>query len=178
MDFTLLICVFAIGVLAKLADLIADDGLKVRNVFSYAIGISYGILIAYVLVANPFLAAIGMATVVAVTVSGKIDKHPHFIGMAAMFLLVANWGLPKIDMILVAVFLAAGIADEIGNDMSDNGKIKGRMKKVFGYRLTMEVTAFCASLATGEWVMFLGMVSFDLGYVMVNEIGSMRWKLK
>jgi hypothetical protein len=178
MDFIILIYVFAIGVLTKFADLIADDGIEVRRVFSYAIGAVYGILIAYILVTHPFLAPMSLAAVLAVLMTKKIDRRPHNIGIAAMFLFLAIWGLPRIDIFLAAIFLAAGVADEIGNDMADSGKIKGHMKKIFEYRLVFEATAFCVSLATGEWIMFLGMLSFDTGYIMTNKIGARHWKLK
>lgn len=172
------IFVFFIGILTKLADLIADDGIEMRRIFSYSIGIIYGILIAYVLVTHPLLAPMALAAVLAVLMTKKIDRKPHNLGIASMFLFLGIWGLPKIDIFLAAVFLAAGIIDEIGNDMYDRGKIKGALRKIFEYRLVFELAAFSVSFATGEWMMFFGMLSFDIGYLLTKKIGMKFVKLK
>jgi hypothetical protein len=166
------IFVFFIGVLTKLADLVADDGIEMRRVFSYSIGILYGILIAYVLVTHPLLAPMALAAVLAVLMTKKIDRKPHNIGIASLFLFLGIWGLPKIDVLMTSVFMAAGLIDEIGNDRADSGKIKGVFKKVFDYRLVFEVTAFAVSVVTGEWIIFLSMLSFDVGYILISKIGT------
>jgi hypothetical protein len=172
MDFLILLPVFLTGVLTKLADLIADDGLEMRRVFSYAIGVVYGILIAYILATHPLLAPIGLAAVLAVLLTKKIDMKPHNIGIASMFLFLGIWGFPKIDVVMISIFLASGLIDEIGNDKVDEGKMRGIPRKVFEYRLVFEITAFLVSLFTGEWIIFLGMLSFDVGYLLTKRSGQ------
>ncbi len=178
MDLIILPVVFIIGILTKLADLIADDGIEIRWIFSYAIGVVYGILIAYILTTHPVLAPIGLAAVLAVLLTKKIDRKPHNIGIASTFLFLAVWGLPRIDILMTAVFLTAGLIDEIGNDRADSGRIKGSLKKLFDYRLVFELTAFSVSLVTGEWIIFLGILSFDIGYLLTKRIGKKFVKLK
>jgi hypothetical protein len=172
MDFLILIPVFIAGVLTKFADLIADEGLEIRRAFSYLTGIVYGVMIAYIIATHPLLAPLGLAAVLAVLLTKKIDQRPHNIGIAAMFLFLGIWGFPKIDIVMISVFLAAGLVDEIGNDRADQGKMKGLLKKVFEYRLVFELTAFMVSLLTGEWIIFLGMLSFDVGYLLTKRVGA------
>jgi len=172
MDFIILLLVFFTGVLTKFADLIADDGLEIRRVFSYTIGVVYGVLIAYIIATHPMLAPMGLAAVLAVLLTKKIDRKPHNIGIASLFLFLGIWGFPKIDVILIGIFLAAGLVDEIGNDRADQGRVKGILKKVFEYRLIFELTAFMVSLLTGEWIIFLGMLSFDVGYLLTKRVGA------
>jgi hypothetical protein len=169
--YPIFLYVFLTGVLTKLADLIADDGIEMRRIFSYSIGVIYGVLIAYILVVHPLLAPMALAAVLAVLMTKKIDQKPHNIGIAALFLFLGIWGLPKIDISLIAVFLTAGLIDEIGNDMADGGKIKGLVKKIFDYRLVFEMVAFAVSFLTGEWIIFFSMLSFDVGYLLTKRIG-------
>src|SRR4030043_111681 len=107
--YFILSLVFAIGVLTKLAGLIADDGLKFRKTLSYAGGMFYGFLAAYVLAAEPLLASIILAAVIAVLLMEKIDKQPHIVGIAAMLFMLGIWGFPPINVVLLALFTATGI---------------------------------------------------------------------
>jgi hypothetical protein len=172
MDFIILIPVFVTGVLTKLADLIADDNLEIRKAFSYLIGIVYGVAIAYIISTHPLLAPIGLAAVLAVLLTKKIDRKPHNIGIASMFLFLGIWGFPKIDIVMISIFLASGLIDEIGNDRVDEGRMRGIPRRIFEYRLVFEITAFLVSLLTGEWVIFLGMLSFDAGYLLTKRTGQ------
>jgi hypothetical protein len=160
--------IFLVGLLTKLADLIADDGLKVRGVFSYIIGAVYGTLGAYILISDAYLAPVVIATIIAVVITKKIDKKPHSVAIAAMLLVLAVWGFPAVNLMLMAIFLAAGVIDEIGNDMADGKKINGRLKRIFDYRLVSDATALLVSLITGHWIIFLGMLAFTLGYAIVE----------
>ncbi len=172
MELLVLFYLFLTGVLTKFADLIADEGLQIRKIFSYAIGIVYGALIAYVLATQPLLAPLGLAVVLSVLLTQKIDRKPHNIGIASIFLFLAMWGFPRVDVVLAVVFLAAGSLDEIGNDLADKGRIRSAARKIFEYRLVLEITAFLVSLITWQWIIFIGMLSFDVGYRLTTELGK------
>jgi hypothetical protein len=172
MDLLALLFIFLAGILTKFADMIADEGLQIRKIFSYAVGIVYGMLIAYVLVTHPLLAPLGMAVVLSVLLAEKIDRKPHNIGIASMFLFLAIWGFPQIDMVLIAVFLAASLLDEAVSDLADRKRIKGIAGKIAEYRPVLEITAFLVSLITWQWIIFIGMLSFDVGYRLTTELGK------
>ena len=172
MELLVIFYVFLIGVLTKFADLIADDGLEIMWVFSYATGIVYGILIAYIISTHPLLAPMAMAAVLAVLLTNKIDRRPHNIGIASMFLFLAVWGFPSIVIWMMAVFLVAGVIDEVGNDRADRGKFKGLTKKVFEHRLIFDLTALFVSYATGEWIIFFSSLGFEIGYQITEKMGE------
>ena len=174
--YLIIASIFLVGLLTKLADLIADDGLKVRGAFSYVIGAAYGALGAYILISDAYLAPVVIATIIAVVATKKIDKKPHSVAIASMLLFLAIWGFPAVNLLLMAIFLAAGVIDEIGNDMADGKRINGRLKKIFDYRLISDVTAFLVSLITGQWIIFLGMLAFTLGYALVEVFEAKKKK--
>ncbi|MCK5023474.1 MAG: hypothetical protein KAS04_04850 [Candidatus Aenigmarchaeota archaeon] len=172
MDFTILPIIFIIGFLTKFADLISDDGLKVIKPLDYITGILYGVLIAYVIYAYPLYTQLALAVTVAVIVMGKIDSMPHNLGIAALIVSIAYFGIPAIDITLLALFLLAGISDEIANDIADKKKKKGLREKIFEKRLILEVTVFAVSFITGQWMLFIGMLTFDIGYHGTTKIGE------
>jgi hypothetical protein len=172
MDYFALLIVFLIGILSKFADLVADEGLKVKKSLAYITGMVYGVLIAYVLVNYPLLAPLGLAIVLAVLLTKKIDRKPHNVGIASMFLFLGILGFPRVDVVLLAVFLIAGGLDEVGNDLADRGRIKGIAGRFFEFRMTLEITAFLVSLLTGNCIIFLGMLGYDLGYVLTKKAGK------
>ncbi|MEE9323396.1 MAG: hypothetical protein V3U72_02515 [Candidatus Aenigmarchaeota archaeon] len=169
--YEVLLATFSIGVLTKFADLIVDEGLG-KKWMAYAGGIAYGVLIAYVIAGYPLLAPLGLAVILAVLLTKKIDSKPHVLGVASMVLFLAFWGLESLDVILLAVFLAAGVADEIVSDFADRGRVKGIPAKILEKRVVLDVTAFFVSFVTGYWIIFLGIFSFDIGYLLVRRTGE------
>lgn len=172
MEWLVLIYIFLAGILTKFADMIADEGLQIRKIFSYAVGVIYGMLIAYVLATHPLLAPLGMAVVLSVLLTQKIDRKPHDIGIASLFLFLALWGFPQVNIPLAVIFLAAASLDEILNDLADRGKIRGAKRKIFEYRPVLEITAFLVALITWQWIIFIGMLCFDVGYRLAVELGK------
>ncbi len=169
--YEVLLATFSIGILTKFVDLVVDDGLHIPKSITYAAGIAYGVLIAYVLANYPLLAPLGFAIVIAVLLTRKIDRKPHIAGVVSMVLFIFLWGFPEIDLILFAVFLMAGGLDELLSDMSDKGRIKGILARVFEKRVILEVVTFLVSFATGYWIIFLGMFSYDAGYFLIEKVG-------
>lgn len=174
MDYLLFPAILLTGFLTKLTDLVADEGLEMPRTAEYASGIIYGILIAYVIASCPPLAPLWLAVVISVIVTKKIDSAGHALGMGATLLFIGIWGLPGVDVTLMLIFLAAGVADEAGNDMADKGRLKGRKAKFLRKRLLLELTAFLVSVVTWEWVIFFGMIVFDAGYVATGKLGKHR----
>lgn len=161
---------FATGFLTKFVDAIVDDGLKVRKAFAYAAGIIYGVLIAYMITAYPLVAPLCIAIVLAVLITKKIDRRPHNIGIAVMFLSLALLGFPKVDPLLLAIFLISGALDEIGNDLPDKGRFKGTPRRILRFRIITEMAALLVSLVTGYWIIFLAILSFDIGYLITKKM--------
>jgi hypothetical protein len=156
--------VFIIGFLNRIADMVSDDGLKLNRPLAYFAGILYGFLIAYVITAYPVLAELGMAIILSVILTGKIDHPVHYLGLGSMLFFLVIYGISPINITLLIVFIVGAGIDEFGNGLADRKRIKGILGTFFHYRLTMEVLTFMVSIVTGFWIFFLAMISYDAGF--------------
>ena len=159
--------VFVIGVLNRIADMVADDGLRLNKALAYATGAAYGLLIAVTIHFFPLLAPMGIAVLLSCIFTGKIDSDVHYIGLGAFVLSIAVLGLAMPDPVLLAIFLAAGVLDEIGNGMADRSGMKGPLASFFRLRLTMETAALLISAYTGVWAYIVSMLFYDSGFTYI-----------
>ncbi len=162
-----LVLVFAAGVLTRMADMIADDGLDINRYVGYAIGAFYGFLGAYIITQYPLLGELGIAVVLPVLFTSKIDHPVHGIGIATMLFFLAIYGINPLNLALLSLFITGGIVDEAGNHLSDKRKLKGIVGRFLGYRLTMETVTFAVSMYTGNWIIFLAMIAYDAGFTYI-----------
>jgi len=165
--WTAFLLVFITGILNRIADMVADDGLKLSNNYSYPIGAVYGLLIAYTISIYPVLAPLAIAVLLSCVFTGKIDSEVHYLGIGTFLFFIYIFGLPPVQLLIFIGFLAAGILDETGNRFADEKRFRGALGWFFGLRLTMEVSAFLISLITGEWIFFLAIVFYDLGFTYI-----------
>jgi hypothetical protein len=159
-----LLAVLIAGIFTRIADMIADDGLYLSRYIGYTIGAFYGFLGAYIITQYPLLGELGIAVVLSVLFTSKIDHPVHAIGVATTLFFLAIYGLNPLNLALLSIFIAGGIVDEAGNYLSDKRKLRGIMGRFFGYRLTMEAVTFCVSFYTGNWIIFLAMIAYDAGF--------------
>ncbi|MHA1963515.1 MAG: hypothetical protein ACW97G_02915 [Candidatus Thorarchaeota archaeon] len=107
--------------------------------------------------------------VIAVLVSGKVNKLQFSVGFVLIFGTLAIFGVPEISnwidffALLFALFMAA-VLDEKGNDWADKDA-SPLAYKLFEYRFVLKISALCLVL---PWPMFLsaaiGLWVFDAGY--------------
>ena len=168
--------VFAIGALNRIADMVADEGLRLNRYAGYAVGALYGFLISYVVCRFPVLVELGMAMMLSVIVTGKIDHPVHHIGVASFLLSIAILGLPSLNPALLVAFVIGGVIDEAGSDLSDKGRLKGIAGAFFRYRLTMEALTLAVSAYTGNAMYFVVMLAYDAGFTFIFT-ESLRRKL-
>jgi hypothetical protein len=158
--------VFFAGVLTRIADMVADDNLRIGH-FSYLAGAAYGFMAALAMFFEGALSELVIAVMLAVVISREIDHPVHYTALATFIITMLFFGIPSVNMILVAVFIFTGIADEMLNNLADRGKIKGVVGRFFGYRLTMEIVTFAISAYTGVWILFFAMLAYDAGFTYV-----------
>ncbi|HEV8289995.1 MAG TPA: adenosylmethionine decarboxylase [Candidatus Norongarragalinales archaeon] len=156
------------GAGAKLTDAIVDEGIKIKK--DKLVGIAYGLLGAIVALQGEPFATVSIAVAVSLLLIGKIDAPAHQLAVAAMFTLLAIAGFPQVNVAIFALLIAASVFDELANDYSDRNKEKlpKLLRTFLEWRLTLEITAFAASLYTGVWEYFFTILSFDLGYHAVS----------
>ena len=156
--------VFAAGVLNRIADMAADDGLELGRYPGYAVGALYGFLIAYAITQFPMLAELGIAVLISVLIAGKIDHPAHYVGIASVVFFTAIFGIGPLNPALLVIFVIGGALDEAGNHMADIRRIRGALGTFFRYRLAMEAFTLAISLLTGNHILFLAMVAYDAGF--------------
>ena len=140
-----------------------------------------GILWAYTMLINEISATILLAVLIAVLIKGKIDNIGHLIGLIfiiifgvlIIFFIDGN-GL----MILPLIFLsAAGLIDEIGNDVIDyNKKFHNKKRFIyafgryfFGRRYLMKVAIlYLALLALFPLYFLIAFILFDESYLIID----------
>lgn len=158
------VLVFIIGVLSRIVDMATSDGLRLGRPLGYFLGAIYGFLIAYVIGNYPALATLSLVIVASILVAGKVDHPFHYAGMASLVFFLLIYGIGQLEPILGIIFMAGAVTDEVGNGLSDRGRIKGFLGVFFRYRLTMELLTLIVSLLTGRWELFVAMVAYDLGF--------------
>ena len=165
MDYIVLLVIFLAGILTKAVDVIVDDN-KGNKRIGYLLGIIYGILIGYILTTDVYLASLGIAVVISVILTSKIDHVQHALGIAAMLIVIAVIGMPQVHVVMLIIFLAGGISDEVLSDYSDRKKKYG----IFRYRVILKIVTLIVSMSTGNWILFIGMILYDLGYTIIDKV--------
>jgi hypothetical protein len=159
---------FLTGILSRIADMVADEGLKMNRFISLSLGIIYGFLIAFIIGRYPILSEMGLAIFLSVLLSGKIDHPVHYAGLVSFFMSTFFiFGFSYMNFLFFVVFMIGGAVDELGNALADRKKLKGIIGTFFSFRLTMEVLTLGLSVYTGEWIFFLAMLSFDSGFTYI-----------
>lgn len=157
MDTTILpfVIAFIAGFLVKCVDWLDDDR-KSKHPIKYAIAIIYGILIGYVIGASTF-SVLFLAALVAQVFATKVDTTAHRMGFIVAVVALLFFGFPPIDAALFAFFLVLAFLDD--------ADYIGWLRPLAEYRPFLKVGAF-VMLATGRWDYFVGIMLFDIGYLL------------
>ncbi len=173
MTSEILAAAFVTGILVKIVDQIEDKKIKLMENVNVFLGITYGFLIAYVMLKSEIVASLWMAAVLGNIIAGKIDAPGHRLGIFSMMLMLAVFGFPKIDAYLLVIFVLAAYFDEFLKGLSDKRKIKNKaIAKIASYRLLLEASAFAVSFYTGRWILFASILLFDIGYIIAAKLGK------
>ena len=91
------------GILSRISDMYADDGLKLNRFLGYSLGILYGLIISYTITQFPELAPLGIAIILSVIFTGKIDHPVHYLGIASMALFLFVFGIPQVNTSFISI---------------------------------------------------------------------------
>jgi hypothetical protein len=145
-----------------------------------------GILWAYTMLINEISASILLAVLIAVLIKGKIDNMAHLLGLITI-IIFGIFIILFIDgngfMLLPLIFLtAAGIIDEVGNDIIDYNRFKKNIKfrynfliYFFGRRYLMK-TAIIYIALVGLFPLYfvLAFIFFDESYIIMDLYSESR----
>lgn len=179
--FLLLISLFT-GITVKIVDSIEDEGLRLFKFANYIFATIYGTLIGYTISTYNFIAPLWIGTIFALIAARKIDKLPHVLGLLCALIPITFLGLKEINIVFLITFIIAALIDEITSDLADGKpilknpllkfKLKENIKKFLQLRPFLELTALVISIIANNYMIFLGILFFDMGYVLTTRISK------
>jgi hypothetical protein len=155
------ILAFIAGFLVKCVDWLDDDR-KSKSGYKYVIAIVYGILIGYIIGVSTF-SVLFLAALVAQVFAKKVDTTAHMIGFIAAAVAIVFFGFPYIDLGLFAFFLVLAFLDD--------ADYIGWLRPLTEYRPFLKAGAF-VMLAFGRWDYFVGIMLFDIGYLLFQVLAQ------
>lgn len=176
----LLIIALLTGIAVKYADIIEDNENKKRKaeikktnrlknkleLIKIFLGLIYGILLFSAIAINESILPLWVGIVIGLIIIGKIDGLSHYVGVSTFFALLFLRGYSKFNAILLIIFIAVCVLEEIVNDYFDKHKIKNKkLRKFVAARPLLEITALIASIVTGNWLLWFALLFVDIGYV-------------
>ncbi len=166
---------FATGLLTRLVDLEEDDGLRIPWHGGLLMGFAYGLMIGFVVVSWPETSAL-LGVFIAVALAKKLDGPGHYAGLLGLCAALAWFGLPKISLLPLALFIAAGLADEAADSLQESRRMPRPAASLLSLRPFVELAAFAYSLATGFWEVWIVMLSYDVAFVAFRRLAPRRGK--
>lgn len=172
----LIIVAVVTGVLTKLVDIVEEHNPNLSENISLISGVIYGILIGYVISFSPELSGLWIAIVLSVLITRKIDSRGHYLGIISMIIFVLVFGWMGTNILYIIIFTPIGVLEELINDkFVDKGKIKNkRISTFFTWRPLIEISVFIVSVMTGQWIIWLGILSYDIGYILIEFLMRKR----
>ncbi len=162
----LLVAFFA-GILVKTVDWLDDDK-KSRHPGKFLLAVFYGLAIGYIIGTASF-ALIFLAALIAQIIAKKVDTMAHLVGFTIAVLSLVVFGVPYMDLALLAYFLVLAFIDE--------GEFVGNLKFISDYRPFLKVGALPLILI-GRWDYFVGIMVFDFGYELTRYVLTSRFGKK
>jgi hypothetical protein len=162
------------GIMVKLSDFVEDsvkkkDSIKIVRVL---LGLAYGTNLFVIYYLFNDVAPLWIGIILGLLIYGKIDAMSHYIGVGIFFLLVFFTGsVGYAAPLLTVMFTLICLAEEFVNDYFDRHPIKNKIfATLISVRPLLEISSFVTSLLTGQWMMWLGLVGHDVGYVFISVI--------
>ena len=163
---SLLILGSLVGFLLKLADDISDKNMRLNSIFAMPLGISYGLLMEYLMIVDIYAALIFGGIILGCVVSGKINSTGHYFGLAAVLAIVLSYGVKLPPVVFMIAVLSAF------DEMKDIIHIP-TLDFLFKYRLFLKtgvllLVAFNFIGLNGLLLLF----AFDFAYILTEKLDS------
>ena len=151
------------GALVSLTDFFSDN----KNKLGYITGLGFGILISLLISQGGPVATILAGGVLGVLLAGKIDSKMHVTGGITGAITLGLLNVPELNWQLAVIFGLAGFTDEFLDE-----KLSKRKFPVT--RPLLPIIALTASLLTREWLYFLAITLFDIGYLLAQHASKLK----
>jgi len=153
-----LLLAFLSGLIVKSVDFI-DDELKGKYLIKWPLALIYGGIIG-ILISQASFSTIFIAALFAQIFARKIDTHTHVLGFAFAVLSLFWLGFPELDATLFMFFALLAFFDEL--------EVYDRMQKIIEYRPFLKLGALLM-VVFGRYDYFLGIMAFDIGYMLAER---------
>lgn len=168
-----------LGGMVKFVDDAYDENVFSRRV-AFGVAAAAGGVAAALAISDLYSLTLLAAILLAALLTGKIDNPAHGLGAAlaagAPLLVFAAIGAPDPPVRLLALLLAAGIADEVANDYVDSHTVRPAAYYFFRYRSIMKLVVAAATLAGRlPLLQFAAFLLFDFSYAALQVV-SLRIK--
>jgi len=163
---SLLILGSLVGFLLKLADDISDKNMRLNPIFSNPLGISYGLLMGYLMIVDMYAALIFGGIILGCLVSGKINNTGHYFGLAAVLAIVFSCGVKLSPVVFMIAVLSAF------DEMKDLIHIPA-LDFLFKYRLFLKTGVLL--LVAFDFIGLNGLLllfAFDFAYILTEKLDS------
>jgi hypothetical protein len=174
---------FAVGLGVKYIDAAYDDGVFSRKLTSLT-GVVLGALVALVMVVDHSTFLMFGAIILGVFFAGKLDILPFRLlaAVAILISLVATekpWFHGFVDCVIAFGICLWTIADEWGNDRSDQTLLQGAVGTFFRFRGVLKVGVLLLTILRLVPVSSaMNFAAFDLGYLVVGLWTDYRIKIR
>ena len=150
---------FVSGILTKISDNVVDR--KISKVeYAYIGSFISGLIFSYLFSSSIPFATIIVGVLASVLFAGKVDHRTHQIAFGTFLAGIFVFGWNQINPIFFSLIFIASFADEYINDNLKN--------QISEYRLFLEVTCIAISLISLDPSYFVGIFSFDVGYIITE----------
>jgi len=172
MYLNIFIIFFMTGFLTKLADEYDNKKLLRYKILLFIAGPLYGLFIGMVILIQPLVAPLWLGAVFGNIIAGKIDSLSHYAAMAALIITLLFSGTLSLNVLLIVIFTLVCVLEEFIHYLAvDKKKVKNKTFRNFiELRPLLEVVAFIYSWIIGEWVVWLSLLLFDIGYYLSSKL--------
>ncbi len=164
----------AAGLTLKIGDDLLDESNRPRAAW-VPLGMA-GLAFGIIMTLSEWDLILMSAIIVAVVISGKVNRVHYAIGFIMIGLVILVLGIPAVTspgalIITLSAMVIAGFIDERGNDWSD---VKERRNRVvswfFENRFTLKITVLLLVIPYQHFIFAaVGLWVFDFGYYAANR---------
>ncbi len=169
----LIVLTFLTGIIVKYVDVLEDNMRKSPLLLRITMGLFYGFLLYYTISRFSAVASLWIGAVIGLILAKKIDAPGHYAGVGLFLTLLVLFGFTNVNFVLLLLFAAVCVIEEILNDYSDKKRIGNKiLSKIISARPLLEIAALTVSMITGAWIIWIALLGFDFGYILITKFAG------
>lgn len=155
------------GILVKLTDAQIEHGLKLFRYGKYFTALMFGTILGYLISTDAKIASLILGVTTANIAMKKFDDNAFWVAMVPLVGIVLLLGFQGIIWLAFGVFLVSAAFDEIMNDRKHQNVV---ISFLSDNRLFTWIAAFLLGIYLMEFIYFIGIICFDIGYTGTSKL--------